>query len=171
MKIKKLLSILLIGSLMFAFAACSSDNEEAEIPEETQQPSELVTGEPEEETVPEVGAPEDQDITGEWQDQTSQRAFMLIEGTNDKCHITILWGSSATEETEWTMTCTLDKNTGKYVYNDGVKNINTSDETGSTLKAEVYTGGSGEFTLSNGTITWKDNKDTTGKDCKFIKVK
>ena len=100
----------------------------------------------------------------------SDRASALIEcvGRED-AGITIKWGSSAWELTQWNIVGRLDTDTLTINYSGSMKQNLVYDDSGD-LKSEeiVYTDGSGTIVFhDDGTFTWHEDQSEYGADMVF----
>ena len=84
--------------------------------------------------------------------------------------VTIRWGSSYNETTEWTFSGSFDS-TGVLRYYDGVKSNVTYDAYGNPNSVIQYTGGTGSLIYfpATGTISWEDNRESAGASCRFVR--
>ena len=121
-------------------------------------------------TVTERAAPADFGLAGEYMDSVGQRASMRISGSATLYSVTIRWGSSYNETTEWTFSGSFDS-TGVLRYYDGVKSIITYDAYGNPNSVIQYTGGTGSLIYfpATGTISWEDNRESAGASCRFVR--
>ena len=93
------------------------------------------------------------------------RANVMIGATDDKTgtSATVTWGSSAWENSAWTMTGTFDPETLQFEYHDCVRTDYVYDDNGEVKsQEEVYTGGHGFMTFTEGeplTLTWQDDQE------------
>ena len=122
-------------------------------------------------------------MAGEYQDEVSQRAMAtVIANAEAQCvNITVIWGGSATEAAEWTMSAKKEGN--KLVYSDCVyKNLIYSDETdqegtgadetgGGAEETVIYENGTGSFEISDdGKLLWTGAEDEQCQECVFVKM-
>ena len=70
----------------------------------------------------------------------------------------IHWSSSATEDSQWTMTGTYQPD-GTVEYSDGCLSNLVYGNDGSVSSQNVYTNGTGRFFIENGTLYWEDDVD------------
>lgn len=92
------------------------------------------------------------------------RANILVEADgNDGARFTVMWGSSATETTQWVMSGKFDPNTLTATYENCVKTDLVYNEDGSVASQNVvYENGKGSMTFVNGdkvTLTWQDDNE------------
>ena len=89
------------------------------------------------------------------------RASIQVEAKGkDEALFTINWSSSAFEHCEWVMSGKLDLDKLTVDYSDGVKRTIVYTSEGELDSDNVdYEDGSGTFTFSGNTVTWKDNKE------------
>lgn len=108
-------------------------------------------------------------LEGFYVDTTSKRATAEISGSSaDGAVITVHWGSSAFECTEWTMTLSRSED-GLLIYKDCVcNNIETATDGTQTI-TEVYADGSGFFGENSGILYWNGAADENCVDCVFEK--
>ncbi len=107
----------------------------------------------------------DVDFAGSWY---ADRASIDIRSAGRGFSVSVSWGSSATESTNWLYTCKQQGN--QLVCNGGgtKTNINFTDDGGEEDET-VYTNGSATFTLNNGQLTWYDAKEGAGNDLVFTR--
>ena len=107
-------------------------------------------------------------IVGSYVDSYSGRAYMDIacEGA-DGAAVVINWGDGAAANMKWVFHGTMDAD-GAVHYTSGRKIYETYDENGEMSENIRWEDGTGTFTLQeDGTITWQDDKDDQGHNCKF----
>ena len=144
---KKILTVLLTLTLVFALAACGS-NEVSE----------------------DAGAEIYDSLVGQYQDLTSQRAVASIERTNDGCHMIVSWGNSAFEDVVWEMNLVYDGE--KLAYNNCKTSVVTylEDSAEDKEKEEVLSeNGEGYFLLEDGALIWEGAQDINCQECRFEK--
>lgn len=111
------------------------------------------------------------EFSGEWWDTYSQRCAITIErGPQDNSYfyIQINWGSSAWENTCWSMSGYYDDERGGIVYNDGCEVYQQYDDAGNLQEKTLYTGGTGLLYLDgNGCLHWQDDMEHAGDECIF----
>ena len=95
---------------------------------------------------------------------SADRASIMVEPDGDDgAHVTVQWGSSASESTTWEMSGTFDADTKTITYSNGTKTDYVYAENGDIDSEDtVYTNGKGKFTFKdNGklTLTWTDDKE------------
>lgn len=100
------------------------------------------------------------------------RAVIMIEADGDSgARMTVDWASSATENTEWTMTGTFDQDTRTIEYHDCTKTDYVYDNDGKVKsEEEVFVGGHGFMTFSEGdkiTLTWQEDQEHIADDMTF----
>ena len=121
--------------------------------------------------ISETASGDENPLTGEWFDETSQRASMVITSPDAKEYsILISWSSSAWEMTEWRMKATLDAS-GSLVYTGGVKTDIVYNED-DTIKEEkvLWEDASGRLTRNaDGKFVWEDSKEPSASGCLFSK--
>lgn len=138
---KKLTALLTAVLLTFSLTACKTDTAAAPAAEDGQNPV--------------------MNFVGVYE---CDRASILVEakGQNEAA-FTVNWGSSASENTEWTMSGTFDEE-GLYVYySDCVRRDLVYNEDGSIKEeTKVYTGGKGSIIFKDDgalTLTWDDQAE------------
>lgn len=101
------------------------------------------------------------------------RATLVIGATDEEngVNASITWGSSAAENSVWTMSGTFDTETLTFEYNDGERIDYVYNENGEVeSETSVYKDGHGTMTFTEGdplTLTWKDDVEDAGKDMVF----
>ena len=100
------------------------------------------------------------------------RANIFISADGDEgAAATVTWGSSAWENSSWTMSGTFDPETLKFEYHDGVRTDYVYSENGDVeSQTEVYTGGHGFMTFSEGdplTLTWQEDQENVADGMVF----
>lgn len=168
MKIRKISIIALIAVLVFASSVMFTGCSDEEKTEETT--TEAVT----EETTTETASVEYdyENIAGEYQDKTSQRATatLISDPEVGNVKITVMWSNSASEATMWEMTAEI--NESKLVYKD-CKRVEMTFAEGSDAASDpeetvVYENGEGYFEISDeGTLKWTGAADEECQDCVF----
>lgn len=150
---KQLKQILAATMLACALAACGS--KPAETPAETPAEAPAETA-----ATAEEGQNPVMNVVGDYQ---ADRCSVHVEAQDkDGALITVHWGSSATESSEWTMSGTFDAEKHTVYYQDGVKKNVVYDADGKvTSEEEVYVGGHGTFTFNaeNNTMTWEEDQE------------
>ena len=158
--------------IVFALSACRKDQApeltEEEAAQLVQEATEQIDSELEAVLQEEDSIEQDsdilQDFTGEmelagnWQDEISQRASMVIAENDDGSYdIKVTWGSSAFETSTWEIHGAYDTVSGMLSYDDGVYTVHTFDEQGSeTVSEEVTTAGA--FLKEGDKLRWNDSK-------------
>ena len=104
-------------------------------------------------------------LTGNYYDFVSQRATALVIEDGDEIEITVKWSSSASETTEWEMTC--EKDGDKLSYTDCEKTNSVYDESGNADDTVEYDDGEGYFTLKDGKLLWDGAAEENCKTCVF----
>ncbi len=86
--------------------------------------------------------------------------------------ITIQWGSSAWELTQWDIFGTLDADTLTIAYSGCTKSNLVYDDNGELKSQEtVYEGGTGTIVFNNdGTFTWHEDQSESGNDMVFQRL-
>ena len=187
---KKIIGILLISAMTISLAACGGQGSSEEPAADTQQ-TETQTADvpetdtpetdaqtPETEAVPATepagdAAPADDgqnpvmNIIG---DYAADRCLMHIEcqGEADAL-VTISWGSSAAEVSEWTMSGTSNEETMTIEYENGVRADRVYDENGEvTSETIVYENGAGSFVIQDDySIIWNDFEEHVANGMTF----
>lgn len=101
------------------------------------------------------------------------RANIMIGATDEGNGVsaTVTWGSSAWENSVWTMTGTFDAETLQFEYHDGVRTDYVYDDNGEVKsQEEVYTGGHGFMTFTDGdpiTLKWQEDQEHVADDMVF----
>ena len=111
-------------------------------------------------------------FVGQWNDSTSERAYMtIVPSDNDSSEIIIHWGSSYNEATEWNMHAVMNEENEKLKYSNGEKaNIIYSDD--GSIESKDVKWNDAEGTLSfdkNGNLKWTDNREETSGEFNFVK--
>ena len=181
MNLKKTVA-LLITLAFFAcfFAACGKDK-----PEETSAASET-----EAESITEIVSDETfvaQNDTTEDESQTEAAVTELnaadLSGdySSGRCHITVTanggnelsfvvkWGGSARELRQWEMNGTFDPETGVAEYADCVCADVEFEEDGTETRTVEFENATGSFTFSEGTLTWKENREDIAAGMTFTR--
>ena len=108
---------------------------------------------------------------GQWQ---CDRAGLTVSWTpDDDFTVSIVWGSSAWENTEWRYHCTYDeKNYTLVSLPDGTRTEYVHDDNGSLASSTlVYSDGTAAFLLDKeGYLIWQDNKEYAGKGMPFERL-
>ena len=171
MKSKWLVLAVLILS-MLTFTACGKKKEESF---EEVDPEAVV--EEAQKEVEEADAKKDEfladftgeiDLTGNWQDEVSQRATMDVEkAETGTYHILIHWASGAKEASTWEISGTYDETSGMLSYENGNYTVHTWDENDNeTISEEGVT--KGVLMKEGDKLRWSDSKNE--EDCLFVKV-
>ena len=149
---KKMLSLLLALVMIFALAACAAKDapegsEPAAADEDGQNPVMNFVG-----------------------TYASGRASILVEADGaDGAKLTVTWGSSAWEHSEWVMSGKFDPDTLTIEYSDCVRTDYAFNEDGS-VKSEtvVYENGFGTVHFENDSLYWKDDEEHVADDMVFL---
>lgn len=163
MKARKLSAVLIVLLLTFALVitGCGSKNSGNDEKSETKA---------EASTSADVQAGIYEELAGEYQDETSQRATaVLIADPETGCaHITVVWGSAANEELRWEMTA--EKSDNRLVYSDCRCTQTDYDEGGKDgVEKVIYEDGEGSFVIDDsGRLLWTGAADEDCKDCVFV---
>ena len=97
------------------------------------------------------------------------RCSILVEAQGqNNAKFTVMWGSSAAEHSEWTMSGKLDTETLTVDYTDCVKKDVVFKEDG-TIDTEtvIYENGTGTFKFDGSTLTWTDNNENAADGMVF----
>lgn len=93
------------------------------------------------------------------------RANIMIGASDSEngVNATVTWGSSAWENSTWTMTGTFDAEALQFEYHDCVRTDYVYDDNGEVKsQEEVFTGGHGFMTFTDGdplTLTWQEDQE------------
>lgn len=155
---KKLLTAIMILTLVFAFTACG--NKES-APMETQSAEAEIAGEEGQNPV--------MNFVGDYE---CDRAYITIEADGkDGARATVTWGGGADTTTEWTMSGKFDEKTLTFEYSDCVKKGLTYGEGGEVENEDVaYMDGKGSMTFKDGdpiTLTWQDDQENVADGMTF----
>lgn len=109
------------------------------------------------------------ELTGMYYDQIAGRGMLELTKTDDSnALIDIRWSNTAAENAHWTMNVSLQGN--NLTYSDGTYTIETYDSSGNHSDEEVYKDGTGYFEISEGMLTWHNDKDELGnQDTVFVR--
>ena len=113
---------------------------------------------------PETAAAEAFDFIGNWQDETSQRAWLRVAPSSadtEKLAVRVNWGSSAWDTARWTMTGSIDPATGRLEYSDGALAHLRHDDAGALVSEEMqWEGSAGAFWVDEtGILRWTDDHE------------
>ena len=99
----------------------------------------------------------------------SGRCSILVEPDGDEnAKFTVMWGSSAAETTEWTMSGKLNTETLTVDYTDCVKKNLVFNQDGNVETEDVvYENGTGTITFDGSTLIWVDNEENAAEDMVF----
>lgn len=90
---------------------------------------------------------------------SADRATITVEAEGDNgAKITVQWGSSADEGSEWTMSGVFNDSTKTVNYTNGQK-IDYVDDGDQRSETTVYTDGTGEIVFNDNTLQWADDKE------------
>lgn len=171
MKSKWLVLAVLILS-MLTFTACGKKKEESfeevdpeAVVEEAQKEVEEADAKKDEFLADFTG---EMDLTGNWQDEVSQRATMDVEKSETGTyHILIHWASGAKEASTWEISGTYDETSGMLSYENGNYTVHTWDENDNeTISDEEVT--KGTLMKEGDKLRWSDSKNE--EDGLFVKV-
>ena len=108
---------------------------------------------------------------GEWQ---CDRAGLTVSWTpDDGFTVSIIWSSSAWENTEWRYCCTYDTESCALVsLPDGTRTEYVHSDDGELASSTlVYSDGTATFLLDKeGYLIWQDNKEYAGKGMRFERL-
>ena len=138
---KQLKQILAAAILAGALAACGSKPAEtpAEAPAETPAEALAETAEAAAAATAEEGQNPVMNVVGDYQ---ADRCSVHVEAQDkDGALITVHWGSSATEYSEWTMSGTFDAEKHTVYYQDGVKKNVVYDADGKVMLIDEIASG------------------------------
>ena len=110
-------------------------------------------------------------LAGQWNDEYSQRAFMTINryAADDEYYCVIHWSGSYKEYAAWRFHITGTAGSSEFVYSDCEKVIVVSEEDGTETETVQYTSGSGKLKITGSGITWTDDMENAGDQCRFVK--
>lgn len=161
---KKMLSMLLVFAMIFALAACASKS----APEAPETPA----AEPETSNAPTAAEDGQNPVMNYIGNYACDRASMLIEADGaDSTKISVTWGSSAFEHSEWVMTGTFDADTLRIAYSDCTrKDVAFSEDGSSESETVVYENGSGRiiFSEDGASLTWEDDEEQMADGMTFV---
>lgn len=111
-----------------------------------------------------------QELDGQYFDRTSHQATAILKQTGDATAvISVIWGSSVSEYTQWTMNVTLLEN-NILSYTDEMKEEVVADKDGTLKKETKYADRQGYFTLKSGMLRWDGAYERDCRECKFEKI-
>ena len=145
---KKIISLMMMLMLVFAFTACGGGNQESGEPD-SQNPVMNYVG-----------------------PYVCQRAVVTIsaEGKNGASAF-ITWGGSATSNAVWQMSGTFDSEKLQFEYSNGVKTAYEYNDKGEVVsEEEIYNDGEGDMTFTDGeelSLTWADKKENAADGMVF----
>ena len=121
-------------------------------------------------TVTQKGAPVDFQLAGDYMDSVGQRASMNISGPASQYNVVIRWANSSSESVEWAFSGSFNSS-GVMNYSNCTKKTVTYDAAGNSTAVVNYSNGSGSltYTAAGGTISWKDNVEGIGGNCRFVR--
>ena len=99
-----------------------------------------------------------------------ERAAIEVSALDeDQAQFSIVWGNTAAEVVEWTMSGVFNPDTLTVDYSNGEKKTVTYSETGEVASEEVeYTDGTGTFTFTDDLkLTWTDNNENIADGTEF----
>ena len=148
---KKMLSLLLALTMIFALAACASktapSGSEAATEEDGQNPVMNFVG-----------------------TYASGRASVLVAAEGmENAKIIVTWGSSAFEHSEWVMSGRFDPDTLTIEYSDCVRTDVVFAQDGSVESSTIaYENGFGTIHFENDSLYWKDDEEHMADDMVFV---
>ena len=148
---KKMFSMLLVLAMLFSLAACAAKSEPA-------------GSEP---AAAEDGQNPLMNFVGNY---ACDRASILVEADGaDGAKLSVNWGSSAWEHSEWTMSGKFDPDTLTIEYSDCVRKDVAFAEDGSVAsETVVYENGMGTVHFENDNLYWKDDEEHMADDMVFV---
>lgn len=188
--LRKFLAVLLCIMMVFVFASCGGNSDQAETDDEQQteevqdQTAEEETAEePEqaqEEAAPEEEGTEEPEQTqeeptpeeaweGSYAETVAGRGVITITASGDGYAINVDWSSSAAEQTNWQFTCKAD-GSGVMEYSDCVRTDKVFNENGEETDTVVYEDGTGRLKLDGDIIQWEDDVDNVAEDAEFKRL-
>lgn len=107
-------------------------------------------------------------FSGDWWDINSQRCNMTItQGEDGTFYVSVNWGSSAWETTQWTLSGRYDGTAGAIVYSNCTETDYVYDDAGHETASVAYTDGTGKLYLAGGYVYWEDDKFDRSSECCF----
>ena len=113
-----------------------------------------------------------EEYVGEWEDSVSQRAVMSIKKTDETgvYDVLIHWGGSYNSAMQWRMKAVAGAQDDILFYENGQKvEINFPDDGGEEQDTVIWDDGTGYLRLTDGVMTWYDEKEPDAEDCRFVK--
>ncbi|MBQ2509570.1 MAG: hypothetical protein II529_01980 [Erysipelotrichaceae bacterium] len=108
-----------------------------------------------------------EEILGNYYDEIAGRGMLKLKKNGD---VTIDWSSSAYETVHWEMHTEYDPETKVLNYRDGIKKVLTYAEDETVNETEVYTDGTGAFTVEDKALIWVNDKNDNGnQDIVFVR--
>ena len=154
---KKILSIVLAGMMVVSLAACGGSKEGSET---DAAPSSESTSESDSADSGDDGQNPVMNFIGTY---VMGRAALTVESGDDEdgAKVSVVWSSSASESSEWTMSGKLDADTLTMEYEDCVKKNLTFGEDGKVAEESTeYENGKGRIIFNeDGTLTWEDDEE------------
>lgn len=111
------------------------------------------------------------EFAGPYMDEKGADYYLNVDTTDAEngAYVEIYTNVDEYSYAYWEMYGVYDKAAGTIKYSEGVKGIMKEDQTtGEFSEEDVYADGSGVFTVKDGKITWKDDKEDAGKDLVFV---
>lgn len=98
------------------------------------------------------------------------RCYITFEKKGKGYVATVDWSSSASESTQWTYSCSYDKDSSSMICKKGAARVELTSSGGKEKTKTVYKDGSGSFVIKNGTLRWTDDKENAGADMYFLQI-
>lgn len=109
------------------------------------------------------------DITGEYQDEYSQRATMSVTEDNGTYYFTVYWSNSSNETIVYSMEGTREDEDIKYEGENIA--VYTYDDEGNEMVADgTASNNIGWFEIVDGKLAWTGASKEENKNCVFVKV-
>lgn len=112
----------------------------------------------------------DDPLCSTWWDMNSQRCHMDIREKLGRYFITIDWASSASMNSEWTMSGTWDRERKEICCADEASTITIFNDYGIVEVITEYENGSSRLFMKEDNLYWEDAENDTGYRCKFSKM-
>ncbi len=174
---KKAISMILILGLLCTLCACGA-SKPAETPAQASAPETLaVTAEETPAPAEETPAPAAEDGQNPLMNfigpYSAGRPSLLVEEEGaDGGTVTVRWGSSAWESSEWVMHGAFDPETLTLAYTGGVRTDSVFSKDGKTeTKTVRYSDGTGRFVFQEGdalSVIWEDDREHAGDGLTFV---
>lgn len=108
-------------------------------------------------------------LCGTWWDTNSKRCHMSIGKKEGRYYAIIDWASSASINTEWTMSGVWDYDWNGMLCADEMCLTTSGFENGIVQVTTEYNNGSSKLILINNEILWEDATKSSGRRCRFVK--